>query len=218
MNRNGDNPIWEIIIQLVNTMMSSLRGIELPIMEPITTILGKHTNKDDEEEFYDLVYAPINSVISALKKLKARERREVEVQAAYDVAQKAKKKRREEAVQAAYDVAQKAKKKAQIGESPVRTSGFDYLTPEQRQERLKKIASISTERYRPQNPLSGIPSLDTVPLSLFTGSTPRKEQEKGGLIINSPSDKVMTTGGRKKRTKRKKRRKKKKQTKRKKRK
>lgn len=71
MNRNGDNPIWEIIIQLVNTMMSSLRGIELPIMEPITTILGKHINKDDEEEFYELVYAPINSVISALQKLKA---------------------------------------------------------------------------------------------------------------------------------------------------
>lgn len=85
VNRNGDNPIWEIIIQLVNTMMSSLRGIELPIMEPITTILGKHINKDDEEEFYDLVYSPINSVIYALQKLKASERREeVEVQKAFE--------------------------------------------------------------------------------------------------------------------------------------
>ena len=217
MNRNGDNPIWEIIIQLVNTMMSSLRGIELPIMEPITTILGKHINKDDEEEFYDLVYAPINSVIYALQKLKARERREEAVQAAYDVAQKAKKKRREEAVQAANDVAQKAKMKAQFGDSPVRTSGFDYLSPEQRQTRKDKIASISTERYRSQNPLSRLPSLDTVPLSFITGSPSHEEQREKGGLWTSPTTKG-TFGGRKKRTKRKNRRKKKKRTKRKKRK
>ena len=211
VNRNRNNPIWEIIIQLVNNMMNRLKGIDMPLMNSIDRILGKYIEEEDEEEFFDLVYAPINSVISALKKLKARERREVEVQAAYDVAQKYKKarERREEAVQAAYDVAQKHKMKALLKTPPVRTSGF-YTTPQETKTR-KEIDSRSTEPYRGKN--LSLPSMSPVP---YPNGSKQITPKTGAVILGNKG--IMRTGGRKKRTKRKKRKKKKKKSRRKKRK
>lgn len=64
VNRNENNPIWEIIIQLVRNMNAFLRGIQIPIIGPIQKIVGRHIEKSDEPEFYELVYEPVNSVIT----------------------------------------------------------------------------------------------------------------------------------------------------------